>query len=135
MTKIVYHRFLLLDEFRFCEAHFTTYQRSAANTSAISPFLGGERLGLFFKGIEFLANQTCDTHVATQLKAVLWYTSRCRKNSRWNRRSPQACPTITSTHTRSRSLAPSLSLSHARYSWQCEPVRISEIAFSISVLF
>ena len=28
MTKILYYRFLLLDQFRFGETHFTTYQRS-----------------------------------------------------------------------------------------------------------
>ena len=43
MTKILYHWLLLLDLFRFCEAHFTTYQRFVADQShgAISPFLGG----------------------------------------------------------------------------------------------
>ena len=41
MTKILYDSFLLLDRFRFCETHFTTYQRFVADRSAISPFLGG----------------------------------------------------------------------------------------------
>jgi len=40
---MLYHSFLLLDRFRFCETHFTTYQRFVADESAISPFLGGER--------------------------------------------------------------------------------------------
>jgi len=37
----LYHWFLLLDQFCFCEIHFTTYQRFVAVHSAISPFLGG----------------------------------------------------------------------------------------------
>jgi len=41
VTKILYHWFLLLDQFRFCETHFTTYQRFVADQSAISPSLGG----------------------------------------------------------------------------------------------
>ena len=41
VTKILYHWFLLLDQFRFCETYFTTYQRFVADQSAISPFLGG----------------------------------------------------------------------------------------------
>ena len=40
MTKILYHWFLLLGQIRFCETHFTTYQRFVADQSAISPFLG-----------------------------------------------------------------------------------------------
>jgi hypothetical protein len=43
VTKILYHRFLLLDQFHFCETHFTTYQRFVANKSA--PFLGQKRMG------------------------------------------------------------------------------------------
>jgi len=40
--------------------------------SAISqPQWEGLRMGLFFKGIEFLATQTCGKHAATQLKPVL----------------------------------------------------------------
>jgi len=39
--KMFCHWFLLLDLFRFCEAHFTAYQRLVASHSAISPFLGG----------------------------------------------------------------------------------------------
>ena len=34
VTKILYHWFLLLDQFRFCETHFTTYQRFVADRSA-----------------------------------------------------------------------------------------------------
>jgi len=41
VTDILYYWFLLLDQFRFCETHFTTYQRFVTNQSAISPFLGG----------------------------------------------------------------------------------------------
>jgi len=41
LTKILYHSFLLLDRFQFCETHFTTYQRLVADQSVISPFLGG----------------------------------------------------------------------------------------------
>jgi len=44
VTKILYHWILLLDQFRFCETHFTTYQRFVADQSAISPFLGGVSL-------------------------------------------------------------------------------------------
>jgi len=44
VTKILYHWILLLDRFRFCETHFTTYQRFVADRSAISPFLGGMHL-------------------------------------------------------------------------------------------
>jgi len=32
VTKILYHWFLLLDQFRFCETHFTTYQQFVAIT-------------------------------------------------------------------------------------------------------
>jgi len=38
---MLYDWFLLLDQFRFCETHFTTCQRFVADQSAISPFLGG----------------------------------------------------------------------------------------------
>ena len=38
---MLYHWFLLLDRFRFCETHFTIYQRFVADQSALSPFLGG----------------------------------------------------------------------------------------------
>jgi len=41
VTKILYHWFLLLDQIRFCETHFTAYQQFLADQSAISPFLGG----------------------------------------------------------------------------------------------
>ena len=41
VTKILYYRFLLLDQFRFGETHFTTHPRFVADGSAISPFLGG----------------------------------------------------------------------------------------------
>jgi len=41
VKKILYHRLLSLDQFRFCETQFTTYPRFVANKSAISPFLGG----------------------------------------------------------------------------------------------
>jgi len=37
----LYRWLSLLDQFRFCETHFTTYQQFVANHSAISPFLGG----------------------------------------------------------------------------------------------
>jgi len=37
----LYHWLLLMDQIRFCETHFTTYQRFVADHSAISPFLGG----------------------------------------------------------------------------------------------
>jgi len=30
-----------MDQFRFCETYFTTYQRFVADQSGISPFLGG----------------------------------------------------------------------------------------------
>jgi len=40
-TKILYHWKLLLYQFRFCETHFTTYQRFVADQNTISAFLGG----------------------------------------------------------------------------------------------
>jgi len=46
VTKLLYQSFLLLDRFRFCETHFTTYLRFVADQSAISPFLGGLLNGL-----------------------------------------------------------------------------------------
>ena len=51
VTKILYHRLLSLDQFRFCETHFTTYPRFVANKSAISPFLGGGCGRNFERGI------------------------------------------------------------------------------------
>jgi len=43
----LYHSLLLLDWFRFCATHFTTYQWFVADQSGISPFLAGKRvLGL-----------------------------------------------------------------------------------------
>jgi len=39
--KILYCWLLLLDQFRFCETHFTTYQRFVADQNAISSSLGG----------------------------------------------------------------------------------------------
>jgi len=41
VIKVLYHWFLLLDQFRFCETRFTTNQGFVAEQSAISPFLGG----------------------------------------------------------------------------------------------
>jgi len=41
VTKILYHRLLLLEQFRFCETYFTTYQRFVADQSANTPSLGG----------------------------------------------------------------------------------------------
>ena len=41
MTKILYHWLLLLEQFRFCETYFTTYQRFVADQSANTPSLGG----------------------------------------------------------------------------------------------
>jgi len=34
VTKILYHWLLLLDQFHFCEAHFTTYQRFVSDQSS-----------------------------------------------------------------------------------------------------
>ena len=39
--KILYCWLLLLDQFCFCETHFTTYQRFVADQRAISQSLGG----------------------------------------------------------------------------------------------
>jgi len=50
VTKILYHWSLLMDQFRFCETHFTTYQGFVADQSAISPFLGGMNHVKIFKG-------------------------------------------------------------------------------------
>ena len=41
MSKLLCHWFVSLDSFRFLRIHFTTHQLFVANTSAISPFLGG----------------------------------------------------------------------------------------------
>ena len=41
VTKVRYHWLLLLEQFRFCETHFTTYPRFVADQSAMTPFLGG----------------------------------------------------------------------------------------------
>ena len=53
MTEILYHWFLLLDQFHFCATHITTYQRFVADHSAIGPFLGGSMVNL----IENLINE------------------------------------------------------------------------------
>jgi len=48
----LYHWVLLLDQFRFCETHFTTYQGFVADQSAISPFLGGMFMNVFMIHID-----------------------------------------------------------------------------------
>jgi len=45
VTKILYHRCLLLNWFRFWERHFTTYQQFVADQSAISPLLAAGKIG------------------------------------------------------------------------------------------
>ena len=47
VTKILYYWLLLLDQFRFCETHFTIYQQFVADQSAISTFLGGGVLAVW----------------------------------------------------------------------------------------
>jgi len=41
VTEILHHQIKLLDQYSFCETHFTTYQWFVAAQSAIFPFLGG----------------------------------------------------------------------------------------------
>jgi len=51
----LYHWFLLLDRFHFCETRFTTHQRFVSDQSAISPFLGG--YGISCKSAPFVPNR------------------------------------------------------------------------------
>jgi len=53
VTNILYHWFLLLDQFRFCETHCTTYQRFVGDQSAISPSSGGLVMRILSAGFFF----------------------------------------------------------------------------------
>ena len=61
-----------MDRFRFCETHFTTYQRFVADQSAISPFLGGlfllvfqrDKVGMhLFIDIHFTTGKYIQNHI------------------------------------------------------------------------
>ena len=77
MTEILYYWFLLLDQFRFCETHFTTYEWFVAGQSAISPFLGGEGLekllwpGQFLESYVVTRVLSVTIHLVHRLKGIL----------------------------------------------------------------
>jgi len=65
VTKILHHQLLSLDQFRFCEAHFTIYQQFVANKSAIFPHpwaVWGQRISetcVVLRGTRICMDQSC----------------------------------------------------------------------------